>query len=159
MSEEKDRTLEYATRALIAGTVGGGAAKMLYDEMRDERAERRKKTRAASQNRAQERGAKVSATKTELAKQERAQLQRIPDNRLSKEDQNYKRDMINQKNQTIKQNKQASTVKTMASKVAKAGKVLSPMGILMAVMSPTPVGNSELTQADRLAEEAKRQRR
>lgn len=159
MSEEKDRTLEYATRALIAGTVGGGAAKMLYDEMRDERAERRKKARAASQNRAAERGAKVSATKTELAKQEKAQLERIPDKNLSKEDQNYKRDMINQKNQTIKQNKPASTVKTMASKAAKAGKVLSPMGILMAVMSPTSVGNAEMTQADRLAEEAKRQRR
>ena len=159
MSEKKDRTLEYATRALIAGTVGGGAAKMLYDEMRDERAERRKKARAASQNRAAERGAKVSATKTELAKQEKAQLERIPDKNLSKEDQNYKRDMINQKNQTIKQNKPASTVKTMASKAAKAGKVLSPMGILMAVMSPTSVGNAEMTQADRLAEEAKRQRR
>ena len=47
----------------------------------------------------------------------------------------------------------------MASKAAKAGKVLSPMGILMAVMSPTSVGNAEMTQADRLAEEAKRQRR
>ena len=36
MSEKKDRTLEYATRALIGGTVGGGAAAMLYSEMKDE---------------------------------------------------------------------------------------------------------------------------
>ena len=43
MSEKKDRTLEYATRALIGGTVGGGAAAMLYSEMKDEREERRKK--------------------------------------------------------------------------------------------------------------------
>lgn len=158
MSDKKDRTLEYATRALIGGTVGGGAAAMLYSEMKDEREERRKKARAASQNRAAERGAKVSATKVELAKQERAQIQRIPDKHLSPTQRQLKSDLIDKKNQTIKANS-PSTVKTMASKAAKAGKVLSPMGMFMALMSPTQLGNAEMTQADRLAEEAKRQRR
>lgn len=147
------------TAAMLSGLIALGSNYYSQERKnRREREERDKKNRARRQAAAERRGTDVKTTQTQIAQAEKAQLQKIPDKHLSEADQRTKSDMIKQKNQTIKANS-PSTVKTMASKAAKAGKVLSPMGMFMALMSPSQLGNAEMTQADRLAEEAKRQRR
>ena len=140
------------TAGVGAGITGAEAVRQHYkDKPRRERAKRQ----AAKQQKAQ---AQSQANQRQIAQQERARLRNIPDQHLSKADQQLKADKIAEQNRVIKDNS-PSKVKSMASKALKAGRYLSPLGVIAAIMSPTTVASGELTQADRLAEEAKRQRR
>ena len=72
-------------------------------------------------------GADVKTTQTQIAQAEKAQLQKIPDKHLSEADQKTK-----WYDQTKESNYQANSPSTVEPKpkVAKAGKVLSPMACL-----------------------------
>lgn len=140
------------TAATGAGIVGAEAVKQhVKDKPRRERAKRQavKQKQAATKSQAQAR---------QMAQEERARLRNIPNQHLTKADQQLKADKISEQNRVIKDNS-PSRVKSMASKALKAGRVLSPLGIVASIFTPTTVANAELTQADRMAEEAKRQRR
>lgn len=145
--------------ALMGITAGVGAgitgAEAVRQHMKDKPRRERAKRQAAKQQKAD---AKSQTQARQLAQEERARLRNIPDQHLSKADQQLKADKIAEQNKVIRDNS-PSRVKSMASKAMKAGRVLSPLGVVASIFTPTTVANAELTQADRLAEEARRQRR
>lgn len=140
------------TAGVGAGIVGAEAVRQhVKDKPRRERAKRQSVKRQKAE-------ARTQTQYRQMAQEERARLRNIPNQHLSKADQKLKSEKIAEQNRVIKDNS-PSRVKSMASKTLKAGRVLSPFGVVASILTPTTVANAELTQADRLAEEAKRQRR
>ena len=140
------------TAGVGAGITGAEAVRQHYkDKPRRERAKRQAVKRQQAQ-------AKSQTQNRQMAQEERSRLRNIPDQHLSKADQQLKADKIAEQNKVIRDNS-PSRVKSMASKAMKVGRVFSPLGVVASIFTPTTVANAELTQADRLAEEAKRQRR
>jgi len=154
--DKYEKTAGVAIMGITAGTGAGiVGAEAVRQHVKDKPMRERAKRQAAKQKQA---ATKSQAQARQMAQEERARLRNIPNQHLTKPEQQLKADKISEQNRVIKDNS-PSRGKSMASKGLKVGRVLSPFGVIASILTPTTVANAELTQADRMAEEAKRQRR
>ena len=139
--EKKKAAAAYFGSVAASAAAVAGANKISKNTSKTSKLKRKGAKRKQQKREAQQRD--IKQTKTKIAKMEKERLERIPDRHLDKNGRKDKKSQIQAQKKIISKNS-TSKVRKYLKKVFKAGKALSPLGVVATVMSPTKMGDGTL---------------